>query len=96
MHMHYRRASQIELRQRNIFYQVKKEITIQFRGQPIETRETRLLIVDNKVLIVPVAVREITPRFKGRLRQYLKLLGLQLGFIANFHSPSLELETVRI
>ncbi len=96
MHMHYRRATQMELRWHDIPYKVKKEITIWFRGQPIERRETRLLIVDDKVLLAPIAVREITPRLKGRFRQYLKLLGLELGLIANFHAPSLEIETVRI
>ena len=96
LHMHYRRATQMELRWRDIPCEVKKEITIRFRGQPIEKRETRLVIVDNKVLLAPIAVREITPGLKGRLRQYLKLLGLKLGLIANFHAPSLEIETVRI
>jgi GxxExxY protein len=95
MPMHYRRATQIELRLRDIPYEVKKEMTIQFRGQPIETREIRLLIVDNKVLLAPIAVREITPRLKGRFRRYLGLLGLKLGLIANFHTPSLVIETVR-
>jgi len=96
MHMHYRRATQIELRWRSIPYEVKKEITIRFRGQPIERRETRLLIVDSKVLLAPLAVRQITPGLKGRFRQYLRLLGLKLGLVANFHTPSLEIETVRI
>ncbi len=96
MHMHYRRATQIELRWHDIPYAVKKEIVIQFRGQPIETRKTRLLVVDNKILLAPIAVREITPKLKGRFRQYLKLLGIQLGLIANFHTPSLTIETVRI
>jgi GxxExxY protein len=96
MHMHYRRATQIELRQHDIPYEVEKEITIRFRGQPIETRETRLLIVDGQVLLAPIAVRQITPRLKGRFRQYLRLLDLSLGLIANFHAPGLEIETVRI
>jgi GxxExxY protein len=96
MHMHYRRATQIELRKRDTPYEVKKEITIRFRGQPIETRDTRLLIVDNKVLLAPIAVHEITSTLKGRFRQYLRLLDLQLGLIANFHAPSLEIEAVRI
>ncbi len=48
MHMHYRRATQIELRQHEIPYELKKEITICFRGQPIETRETRLSIGTRK------------------------------------------------
>ncbi len=96
MHMHYRRATQIELRWRDVPYEVRKEITITFHGRPVETRRTRLLIADNKVLLVPIAVREITPRIKGRLRQYLRLLDLKLGFIANFHAPALEIEAVRI
>jgi len=96
MHLHYRRATQIELRWRDIPYEVKKEITIRFHGQPIETRDTRLLIVDEQVLLAPIAVREITPGLKGRFRQYLRLLDLNLGLIANFHAPSLEIETVRI
>ena len=96
MHMHYRRATQIEMRLRDIPYEVKKEIIIRFRGQPIETREVRLLIVDGRVLLAPIAVREITPRLKGRFRQYLKLLDLRLGLIANFHTPSLEIQSVRI
>jgi len=96
MHMHYRRATQIELRWRGIPYEVKKEVTVQFRGRPIETRETRLLIVDNRLLLIPIAVGQITPKLKGRLRQYLRLLDLKLGLIANFHAPSLEIETARI
>jgi GxxExxY protein len=75
---------------------VKKEISIRFRGRPIETRKTRLLVVESKVLLAPIAVRQITAKLKGRLRQYLKLLGLQLGLVANFHAPSLVIETVRI
>jgi GxxExxY protein len=95
-HMHYRRAMQIALRQSGIKYTVKKEIAIQFRGQPIETHETRLLIVDDKILLAPIAVRQITELLKGRFRQYLRLFNLRLGLIANFHSPSLEIVTVRI
>jgi len=96
MHMHYRRSTQIELRRRSVPYEVKKEVTILFRGQPIENRETRLIIADERALLVTIAVREITTKLRGRLRQYLNLLGLKLGVIANFHTPRLEIETVRV
>lgn len=96
MHMHYRRATQIELRRHDIPYIVKKEITLQYRQQPIETRETRLVIVDKRVLLIPIAVRDTTPLLRQRLRQYLRLLDLKIGLIANFHAPSLEIETVRV
>lgn len=96
MHMHYRRATQIELRLSDIPYEVKKEIVIQFRQQPIEIYETRLILVDNKVLLACVAVREVTEILKGRFRRYLELLKLEIGLIANFHATKLEIETIRI
>jgi GxxExxY protein len=95
MHMHYRRATQIELRRHGLAYEMKREIAICFRGQPIETRESRLLIVDEKVLLAPIAVLAITPMFKARFREYLQLLGLNLGLIANFHAPRLEIVTLK-
>lgn len=96
MHMHYRRATRIELRRHGIPYEAKKEIVFHFRGQPIDVRETRLLVVDDKVLLAAVAVRQITPASKARLRQYLRLMGLKLGIIANFHAPSLDIQSVRV
>jgi len=96
MHMHYRRTTQIELRRHDIPYEVKKEITICFRGQPIETRKTRLLIVDEKVLLAPIAVLAITPMLKARFCQHLRNLSLRLGLIANFHASSLDIVTVKV
>lgn len=96
MHMHYRRATQIELRLRDIPYEVKQEIVIQFRQQPIETYKTQLTVVDHKVLLACIAVRGVTEVLKGRFHRYLKLLKLELGLIANFHASRLEIETIRI
>jgi len=94
MHMHYRRATQIELRGHDISYEIKKEIIISFRGQPIETRATRLLIVDERVLLAPIAVTAITPMLKARFHQHLQSLGLKIGLIANFHEASLDIVTI--
>ncbi|WP_207679599.1 GxxExxY protein [Desulfonema magnum] len=80
----------------SIPYKVRKEIVIPFRQQPVETRETRLILVDDKILLTPVAVREITPKLRGRFCQYLRLLKLRIGLVANFHRSSLEIEVVRI
>lgn len=94
--MHYRRACQVELRLRDLPFEKLNEITIQYRGQPIERRDARMIVVDRKVLLVPVAVRQITADMRLRLRHYLSVLKLRLGLMANFHAPSLEIETVRV
>ena len=84
MHMHYRRATQIELRRHGIPYEVKKEITICFRGQPIETRETRLLIVDEKVLLAPIAVCDDHTHAQGAVSSVSSELGPQNRFDCQF------------
>lgn len=94
--MHYRRACQVELRMRDIPFEKLTEITIQYRGQPIEQRDVRVIVVDRKVLLMPVTVRQITTDMRLKIRHYLSVLKLRLGLIANFHAPSLEIETVRV
>jgi GxxExxY protein len=94
MPMHYRRAFQIDLRRSDIPFEVRKEITIQYCGRPIETRPVRLLIVDGKVMVLPVTVREMTSTTCEQARQYLSYLGLKLGIVANFHATSLQLAAV--
>jgi GxxExxY protein len=96
MHHVYRRAVQIELRLCDIGYEFKRHIPIYFRGQLIESRECRLLTVENKVLLAAIAVREITDLYRNRFKRYLGLLGLNIGLMANFHSTSLEIETLRV
>jgi GxxExxY protein len=96
MHHVYRRAVQIELRLRDIGYEFKRRIPIYFRGQLIESRECRLLAIENKVLLAAVAVREITDLYRNRFKRYLRLLDLNIGLMANFHSTSLEIETLRV
>jgi GxxExxY protein len=95
MHMHYRRAAQVELRQRGIPFDLKKEFEIRYHDQVIETRNTRLLIIDHKVLLIVLAVQQITPTLRDRMEKYLPMLGLELGIIANFHSPGVEIVTAR-
>jgi GxxExxY protein len=94
--MHYRRACQVELRLRDMPCERLRAITIQLRGQPIQRQNVRLLVVDGKVLLVPIAVRQVTPDMLMRLRHHLKALNLHLGLIANFHAASLEIEPVRV
>jgi GxxExxY protein len=94
--MHYRRAVQIELHAQQISYPLHTKISITYQGRPIETRETRLLVVERKLLLTCVAVSTITDTMRLRMRQYLKLLGLQIGLIANFHAEHLEIITVRL
>lgn len=96
MHMHYRRACQVELRLRQVPVEKINEVVVQFRGQPIERCEVPLLIVGGRLLVVPLAVLRITPWMIERYRQFLKLLGVNEGIIVNFHSEKLEAMRVAV
>jgi len=96
MPMHYRRAMRLELRGLDIPHETRKEISLRYHGQELETSPAHFLIVEDKVLVLPVAVRNISTEIRGRAAQYLKLLGLRIGLVANFHAPELQIQTVRV
>jgi GxxExxY protein len=96
MPMHYRRALRIELRGLDIPHEARKEISLRYHGQELETAPAHFLIVEDKVLVLPVAVRNISTEIRGRAAQYLRLLGLRIGLVANFHAPELQIRTVRV
>lgn len=96
MHMHYRRATLLELAGSGLSFRKQEKVTILYQEQPIETRETHLLIIDGKIALACVAFSSITPAMLLRMRQFLKLLGLSLGMIANFHNSQMEISTVRV
>jgi GxxExxY protein len=90
MHMHYRRACQVEMRLRRMPHEKINDVVVQFRGQPIELRRVPLLVVDDRLMVVPLAVLRITPEIEDRYRHYLKFLGLKQGLIVNFRTEALE------
>jgi GxxExxY protein len=90
MHMHYRRACQVEMRLRRMPYEKLNELVIQFRGQPIESRRVPLLVVEGRLMVVPLAILRITSDVESRYRHYLTVLGLKQGLIVNFRTTALE------
>lgn len=96
MHMHYRRACQVEMRQRQMPYEKINELVVQFRGQPIEACRTPVLVVDARLMVVPLAVLQITSNIEDRYRAYLRLLGLKQGLIVNFRTAALDSVVIKV
>lgn len=96
IHYVYRRATQIELRERGISFDFKKQIPVMFHNQLLQNVDCRLLVVDNCIAVAAVALREITDAHRQKLERYSRWLGLKMALLANFCKPSLEIETIRI
>lgn len=96
IHYIYRRAAMIELRERGIPVEFKKQIPVMFHNQLLQNVDCRLLVVDNCVAVATVALKEIADTHRQKLERYCKWLDLKIGLLANFYKPSLEIETLRI
>lgn len=95
LHQVYRRATLVELRQRAISHEYIKEIPVFYQGHHLANQPVRLIAVDNKVLVATIAVQSITPAMKRQLRAHMQSLNYQIGLIANFHLPELEIQFVQ-
>jgi GxxExxY protein len=96
LHQVYRRATMVELRHQEIPYHYVKTLPITYQGTMLGEHPARLINVEDKILLAVFAVQDIDSGMTGRLRARLKLLGLKLGFLANFSDTTLHIVLVRI
>lgn len=69
---------------RGIPYERQKPIVLQFKGHFVG--DSRLdFLVGNELVVELKAVENIHPIFPAKVVHYLKMSGLQLGLIINFH-----------
>lgn len=80
----YEEALAIEFDLRGIPYERQKPIILQFKGKTVG--DSRLdFLVDGELVVELKAVESIHPIFPAKVIHYLKMSGLQLGLIINFH-----------
>lgn len=94
-HQIYRRATMVELERQEISYEYIKKIPIYYGAHFLGSQESRLLKVENKILLATVAVKEASPAMQAQLQARLKHLDLQLGLLANFNQEALQVIVVR-
>jgi GxxExxY protein len=99
IHQVYRRATMTELRLCDLSYQYIKQLPVIYEGQLLGHQDVRLILVEGKILLATFALRPTdadrigawTERMKARLR----LMGLELGLLANFYGTRLAITPVR-
>lgn len=94
-HQVYRRATIVELRQQNIAYKHIKHVPIFYQGIHLGDQETRLILVEGKIMIATVAVRNVDETLKANLRARLNRQNIKLGLLANFNGTKLDISLVR-
>jgi len=66
-----------------------------FRRSRVGRYYVDLWIVDDKIVLAPIAVQEITPAMRSRLKSMMKQLDYKLAIIANFHHARIQITIVR-
>jgi len=91
----YANATRVELRARDIPAERVRTLEVIHREQPIGEVAFRHFIVDDKVVLAPVAVTEISQSEQNKVRTIMRRRGLRLGMIANFQGERLDVKYVR-
>ncbi len=95
-HQVYRRATMVEFQRSGIGHAYIKQIPVYFEGECIGQQESRVIAVENKVLVGTVAQKEITNTDLAKFRSRMRNLDLRFGILANFHPTKLHLEYVQL
>jgi GxxExxY protein len=96
LHQVYRRATRIELAHQGLAFTYVQELPVRYNGQVLDTRPTRLFIVEQKLLVATVALAQIKPTHSERLRWAQRETGCPLGLIANFYPSALDIRFYRL
>ena len=80
----YEEAMAVELNMRGIPYERQKPIMLEFKGKVVGDSRLDFLVAQELVVELK-AVEAIHPIYPAKVIHYLKMSGLQLGLIINFH-----------
>ncbi len=78
-----------ELSLRNIPFARQVPVPLEYKGVRLECGYQMDLLVDGLVIVELKAVDEIAPIHRAQILSYLRLTGLWLGLLINFHVPVL-------
>ena len=90
----YQQSLEIELGIRNIPFQSKAKIAVAFKGNALCTKYEPDLLVLGALVVELKAVKSLIPEHEAQLFNYLRITGLQVGYLINFGSRD-ELEWKR-
>ena len=79
-----------ELRTRGLRVLVQQPLPVSYRGIEVELGYRLDLVVDDVVLVELKAVAKLLPIHEAQLWSYLKLSGIQVGLLINFHVVHLK------
>ena len=91
IHRIYANATYRELQAQGLPVTPLKQMSVSYRGQSVGGVKLGHLQIEDKIMIFPLAVREISQIEPENLRRWMESQDVPLGILANFHSERLDL-----
>ena len=79
-----------ELRKRGLKVEREVKLPIVYDDIRLESALRLDLVVESIIIVETKAVEKLIPLFESQLFTYLKLTGLELGFLVNFNVPLIK------
>ena len=92
----YEEAMVFELQQRGLKVERQKEVSINYKGNILNSPLRLDLLVENRIVIELKSVEEMKPVFWKQTLTYLRLLNLHIGILVNFSTNSIKDDIYRI
>ena len=84
----YEGAMEVELKRNGLFVERQKTYALQYAGEYIGAYFADM-VVEGKVILELKAVEMLSGNMKAQVINYLKLSGLQVGYLMNFYNERL-------
>ncbi len=89
----YHGAMEVSLQQAGLFYETEREVRSCFAGADVGCHRLDL-VVEGQIIVELKAVKALEDIFFAKVRSYLKAMGLHVGLLMNFNSPTLTVKRV--
>ncbi len=85
----YESCLAFELMDRGLKVERQKSLQVNYRGHTVNCAYRLDLVVEGQVIVEIKAVEKLLPVHKAQLLSYLKLSGIKVGLLVNFHETTL-------
>lgn len=92
----YEACLMFEIASRGLKVEQQRALPVVYRDVKLDCGYRLDLVVENKIVVELKAVDELAPIHKAQLLSYLKLSGMKVGLLINFHTKMLKDGIVRL
>ncbi|MEW6259479.1 MAG: GxxExxY protein [Thermodesulfobacteriota bacterium] len=91
----YQECLEKEFAKSGIHFVAQAELTLQYKGEPLNQTYKPDFICFGKIIVEIKAVKELADEHRAQIHNYLKATGHELGFLVNFgHYPKVQIERI--